>query len=142
MSGNKRIIFVAFILILLLTAILGLTGCATKRMTQVMQTDTVYAERIVEVQKLLRDTIEINSTIVEFIPDSGGGWTPSKMVVEKNIKKRSQNSSGEHLQADKVVVKSEVEKKHEITKSSRAKWITLSLLTIILIVISIIKLKM
>ena len=142
MNGYKRVILSAFILILPLTTIIGLSGCATKRVTQIRQTDTVYVERIVEVQQLVRDTIEINSTIVEFVPDSGGGWTPTKMVMEKNIQKSSQKSSGEQLQVGKIVVKSEVEKKSEMTKSSMAKWITLSLLTIIIILICVIKLKM
>ena len=102
--------------------LLSVVSCNTPRHCEVSQVDTIYVERVVERELLVHDTIEINSAKVEYLPDSVGGWKPSKMTVEKTVQNRLQTTTDKETITENIEVK--VNKKIESNKpqSPKLKW--------------------
>lgn len=124
---------------LIVIAVLG--GCTTTRKTtQTLRTDTLYIEQVVEKERLVCDTIEIISTIVEYLPDTSGAWKPIKMVVENSLQRASQKSKEEEIISDEIIYKSEENVNLKINEPSKGIGFLILFFVALIIIITIVKL--
>lgn len=67
--------------------LLALCSCSTAKVTShTIQRDTIYIDRVVEIEKLVRDTIISKDTIIEYSLDTLGNWQPSKKIIGSGLK--------------------------------------------------------
>lgn len=67
--------------------LLALCSCSTTKVTShTIQRDTIYIDRVVEIEKLVRDTIISKDTIIEYSLDTLGNWKPSKKIIGSGLK--------------------------------------------------------
>lgn len=138
MKKNKRAMLILILLIVLYVPMTVFTGCISSReITQTSRIDTLYFERIVEVQRIVRDTVEANSTRVEYVPDLSGKWKPTKMVVEKNVQRATQKCNVEQTISDEVALKSESITKSETSKMPKSKRMLIALFVVLTLIVII-----
>ena len=106
-------------------------GCTTIPRTLIMERDTLYVERGVERQSVVRDTVETLSRMIEYVVDSSGGWQPQKMVEETTLQRHVQKSD----EQESVDETSQTNAKVEIVKEEPVKreWHIFLLLSVVLL---------
>lgn len=135
----SRSIYLIISLTILTLFLLSVVSCNTPRHCEVSQVDTIYVERVVERELLVHDTIEINSAKVEYLPDSVGGWKPSKMTVEKTVQNRLQTTTDKETITENIEAK--VNKKIESNKPQypKLKWFIVGFFVAVVVLLLITK---
>lgn len=135
----SRCIYLIISLTILTLFLLSVVSCNTPRHCEVSQVDTIYVERVVERELLVHDTIEINRAKVEYLPDSVGGWKPSKMTVEKTVQNRLQTTTDKETITENIETK--VNKKIESNKPqpSKLRWFAIGFFVAVVVLLLITK---
>lgn len=131
----SRSIYLIISLTILTLFLLSVVSCNTPRHCEVSQVDTIYVERVVERELLVHDTIEINSAKVEYLPDSVGGWKPSKMTVEKTVQNRLQTTDEEQIITESVDVKSNKKIDSNKSQPSKLRWFAIGFFVAVVVLL-------
>lgn len=131
MKQYSRIVLRWCTLLMLTLLLFSSIGCATIPRTLIMERDTLYVERVVERQSVVRDTVETLSRMIEYVVDSSGGWQPQKMVEETSLQRHVQKSDEQEC----VDETSQTNAKVEIVKEEAVKreWHLFLLLSVVLL---------
>ena len=70
-------------------------GCSPSSRTVISERDTLYVERIMDRETIVRDTIETSTRMVEYVIDSSGDWRPQKMVEKRALRFHTQKTGEE-----------------------------------------------
>ena len=109
MRRYKRDHYMIAILFALLILPSFMVGCSSLSRTVTTQRDTLYVERIVDRELLVRDTLETTSRVVEYVADSLGEWRPQRMLEEVVVQHHTQKREGEERVKEDTLLKSKTE---------------------------------
>ena len=109
MRRYKRDHYMIAILFALLILPSFIVGCSSLSRTVTTQRDTLYVERIVDRELLVRDALETTSRVVEYVADSLGEWRPQRMLEEVVVQHHTQKREGEERVKEDTLLKSKTE---------------------------------
>ena len=89
--------------------LLALCSCSTAKVTShTIQRDTIYIDRVVEIEKLVRDTIISKDTIIEYSLDTLGNWQPTKKIIGSGLKIGSSTEQSKENITENSTAQSEI----------------------------------
>ena len=89
--------------------LLALCSCSTAKVSShTIQRDTIYIDRVVDIDKLVRDTIISKDTIIEYSLDTLGNWQPTKKIIGSGLKIGSSTEQSKENITENVTKESEI----------------------------------
>lgn len=128
-------VLIVLALLMITLMMVCFVGCAVPSKAIVQTRDTLYVERIVDRQSIIRDTVETSSMRVEYLIDSLGDWCPQKMVEEVVVQRHTQKIGDEEIVKEETFAKTEVTAEEFANKTSKWKWFLYGIVASMILVV-------
>ena len=135
MKQFSGIVLAIFNMVVLAIFMFCIIGCSSSSRTVIAERDTLYVERFVDRQIVIRDTVETSNLMVEYVIDSLGDWKPQKMVETTILQKHTQKRGDEEIVSETSLsaINTEIAEEHTDVIQSYV-WVIFSLLLIFVVI--------
>lgn len=135
MKQFSGIVLAVLNIVVLVILMFCFVGCSSSSRTVIAARDTLYVERFVDRQIVIRDTVETSNIMVEYVIDSLGEWKPQKMVETTTLQKHTQKRGDEESVTETSFSATNTEVAEAQTDViQRYVWVTISLLLIFVVI--------
>ena len=135
MKQFSGIVLAVVNIVLLVISMFCFMSCSSSSRTVIAARDTLYVERFVDRQIVIRDTVETSNIMVEYVIDSLGEWKPQKMVETTTLQKHTQKRGDEEIvsKASLSATNTEIAEEHTDVMQNYV-WVIFSLLLIFVVI--------
>lgn len=135
MKQFSGIVLAVLNIVVLVILMFCFIGCSSSSRTVIAARDTLYVERFVDRQIVIRDTVETSNIMVEYVIDSLGEWKPQKMVETTTLQKHTQKRGDEEIvsEASLSATNTEIAEEHTDVMQNYV-WVIFSLLLIFVVI--------
>ena len=135
MKQFSGIVLAVLNIVVLVISMFCFVGCSSSSRTVIAARDTLYVERFVDRQIVIRDTVETSNIMVEYVIDSLGEWKPQKMVETTTLQKHTQKRGDEEIvsKASLSATNTEIAEEHTDVMQNYV-WVIFSLLLIFVVI--------
>ena len=135
MKQFSGIVLAVLNIVVLVILMFCFIGCSSSSRTVIAARDTLYVERFVDRQIVIRDTVETSNIMVEYVIDSLGEWKPQKMVETTTLQKHTQKRGDEEIvsKASLSATNTEIAEEHTDVMQNYV-WVIFSLLLIFVVI--------
>ena len=135
MKQFSGIVLAVLNIVVLVILMFCFIGCSSSSRTVIAARDTLYVERFVDRQIVIRDTVETSNIMVEYVIDSLGEWKPQKMVETTTLQKHTQKRGDEEIVSESSLSVTNTEIAEAQTDAiQRYVWVIISLFLIFVVI--------